>query len=71
MVMDSAYTLAYYWSIRVLSPILFSLYIDGLLQKLRHQGLGCHVGGTWMGAAGYADDLALKAPSRQSMVKML
>ena len=28
----------------VLSPILFSIYIDSLLQKLKESGLGCHVG---------------------------
>ena len=55
----------------VLSPTLFSVYLDGLLKELRNQGLGCHVAGVWMGAAGYADDLALLAPSRETMKKML
>ena len=35
----------------VLSPTLFSVYIDGLLQELRQLGLGCHIGGWWYGAA--------------------
>ena len=43
----------------VLSPILFSIYIDSLLQKLKDSGLGCHVGRTFAGAFDYADDLAL------------
>ena len=47
----------------VLSPTLFSVYLDDLLQELRHLGVGCHVGGVWVGAAGYADDLILLAPS--------
>ena len=55
----------------VLSPTLFSVYLDGLLKELRNQGLGCHVAGVWMGAAGYADDLALLAQSRETMSKML
>ena len=44
----------------VLSPTLFSVYLDDLLKELRHLGLGCHVGGVWVGAAGYADDLILQ-----------
>ena len=55
----------------VLSPALFACYLDDLLKKLRQKGLGCHVAGKWMGAAGYADDLVLLAPSRGSMSKML
>ena len=54
----------------VMSPTLFAVYLDGL-QELRSQGFGCHVEGGWMGAAGYADDLALLAPSRKTMSKML
>ena len=34
-------------------------------------GLGCHMGGVWVGAAGYADDLILLAPSRTAMQHML
>ena len=28
----------------VLSPTLFAVYLDGLLVKLKEQGVGCHVG---------------------------
>ena len=55
----------------VLSPTLFSVYLDDLLKELRQLGIGCHVGGVWVGAAGYADDLILTAPSRTAMVRML
>ena len=55
----------------VLSPALFSVYLDDLLKELRRLALGCHVGGVWVGAAGYADDLILLAPSRTAMKKML
>ena len=55
----------------VLSPCLFSVYVDDLLKRLRHLGLGCHMGGMWVGAAGYADDLILLAPSRTAMQQML
>ena len=47
----------------VLSPGLFTLYIDGLLQTLQQLGVGCHVGETFAGAFGYADDIVLLAPS--------
>ena len=45
----------------VLSPTLFSVYLDDLLKELRLLGVGCHMGGVWVGAAGYADDLILLA----------
>jgi hypothetical protein len=57
----------------VMSPALFSVYLDDLIQELRTLGLGCHIGGWWMGACGYADDLILLAPVRsvlQAMVKV-
>ncbi len=28
----------------VLSPILFAIYVDGLLHKLQNSGVGCYVG---------------------------
>ena len=55
----------------VLSPALFSVYLDELLQELRQLGVGCHVGGWWYGAACYADDLVLLAPARTAAVMML
>ena len=55
----------------VLSPTLFSVYLDELLKELRLLGVGCHMGGAWVGATGYADDLILLAPSRTAMKKML
>ena len=55
----------------VLSPALFSVYLDDLILKLRQLGLGCHVGGWWMGACGYADDLIMLAPVRSVLQKMV
>ena len=45
--------------------------MDDLLSRLRKSGVGCHVGGVFAGAVGYADDLLLLAPSRSGMQKML
>ena len=42
-----------------MSPMLFTLYLDGLIQKLKHSGIGCHIGRTYCGVFGYADDLAI------------
>ena len=57
----------------VSSPILFSVYINDLIVQLRKAGLGCHLGGLFVGCLGYADDLLLLSGSRcglQSMVNM-
>ncbi len=51
----------------VLSPILFSVYIDELLQRLSLLGIGCHLGNHSVCALGYADDIALLAPSPSAM----
>merc|ERR1711873_247191 len=56
----------------VMSPYLFSAcYLDDLIVKLRSLKLGCHVGGVWMGASAYADDLALLAPDRYTLQRMV
>ena len=47
----------------VLSPILFSLYIDDLLMELAESGVGCHWDGLFIGALAYGDDLTSMAPS--------
>ena len=55
----------------VLSPVLFSVYLDDLLGELRKLQLGCSIGGCWFGGCGYADDLILLAPNREVLQKML
>ena len=55
----------------VLSPALFSVYMDDLIIMLRKSGVGCHVGGVFCGVVGYADDLCLLAPNRSAMEVML
>lgn len=54
-----------------LSPILFTVYLDGLLCKLKHSGIGCHIGRNYCGAFGYADDLALVSPTIYGLKKMI
>ena len=46
----------------VLSPILFTDYIDKFLTRLRESGVGRHTNGVFADAFGYADDIVLLAP---------
>ena len=45
----------------VLSPILFAIYTDGLLNRLEDIRVGCHMGCRFTGALAYADDITLLA----------
>ncbi len=51
----------------VLSPVLFTLYIDELLLRLKKSGLGCYIFHIFAGAFGYADDVRLVSQTRKSM----
>ena len=55
----------------VLSPVLFTLYIDALLNDLKDLGVGCHWDGTFVGAMYYADDIILLAPCPSALCIML
>ena len=54
-----------------MSPILFGIYYDELLCKLKNSGLGCKIGNVFAGAFAYADDATLLCPSKQGINKML
>ena len=56
----------------VLPPILFTLYID-LLMDLKDQGVGCFwdMSSYFVGALCYADDLVLLAPSPSALRIMI
>ena len=55
----------------VLSPILFSVSMDGLFGRLRESGIGCHMGNQYTGGVGYADDLSLLVPSRKGLQSVI
>ena len=55
----------------VLSPILFTLYIDDLLKELLQSNVGCYWENIFVGALAYADDLTLLAPSPSALRKLL
>ena len=55
----------------VLSPILFTVYIDDLLLELEKQGVGCFWKHHFVGAVCYTDDVALITPSAPALCLML
>ena len=55
----------------VLSLILFMLYLDQLISRLRHIGVDCHMNGLFTRICIYADGITLLAPSRANLALML
>ena len=54
-----------------LSPLLYSIYVMGMVEKLEEEGLGVKEGDYWCGALLYADDVVLLAESPDELQKML
>jgi exonuclease III len=55
----------------VLSPVLFALYVDSLIENLRVSGYGCHFGDLFLGCVMYADDLLLLSASLLDLQRMI
>ena len=55
----------------VLSPVLFTVYLDNLLKTLKQRNIGCKIGNSYLGVFGYADDLTLLCPSLTGLKEML
>ena len=56
----------------MLSPILFSIYIDILIESLQTSGYGCRVGDVYnVGCVAYADDILILTASLFSLNKMI
>ena len=55
----------------VSSPIFFSIYVDKLIHLLRKAGIGCTIGGIYVGIVVYADDIFLLCPSRAGLQSMV
>jgi hypothetical protein len=55
----------------VLSPILFNVYMDELINDLKQEGHGCWVGSKYYGVLVYADDILLLAPTVKSLSSMI
>ena len=55
----------------VLSPLLFALYLDPLLKRLRDSNVGCYMDQTPVNSFSYADDIVILSPSITAMVKLI
>ena len=55
----------------VLSPDLYSIYVDDLITKLKQANKGCHYGNYFAAALFYADDMAILAPSVKGLQLLL
>jgi hypothetical protein len=55
----------------VISPILFTVYMDELIEELCKSGFGCKIGNVYYGILIYADDIFLLAPTITALQHML
>ena len=55
----------------ILSPLLFSIYKDELVSRLKNSGIGCWISNMYYGALSYADDVVLLCPSLRGLQSML
>ena len=55
----------------VLSPVLFTMYIDCLIDRVEKKGIGCHVGNRNVSIFVYADDIILLSPTFGAMKALL
>ena len=53
------------------SPGFFAVYVDDMVTMLRRLGYGCHIINTFIGCILFADDLALLAPTRRALQRMI
>ena len=53
------------------SPLLFTVYMDGLFRRLSRTGMGCFMGSMFLGCLGYADDVALLAPTLPALERLI
>ena len=56
---------------RVLSQLLFNVYLDELTLLLREQDVVCHMNGMFVGAFCHADDVILLVPTGMALNAML
>lgn len=55
----------------VLSPVLFNVYVNSIIQNLQMSKYGCVIGSQFLGCIMYADDLVLLSPSVCELQKMI
>ena len=55
----------------ILSPVLFAVYMDTLIVRLRSSGFGCKIADKYYGCLVYADDIMLISHTANAMRRML
>ena len=55
----------------ILSAVLFTVYVDELLLRLKRLQVGCQIDGEYAGALAYADDIALLCPTISGLKQMI
>ena len=55
----------------ILSPTLYCIYVDSLVQILKDAGIGCHIRDSFISILLYADDMCLVAPSLKGLQRLL
>ena len=55
----------------ILSPVLFSIYMDDLFVLLSRSGIGCHIDDSCVNHVFYADDLCLMAPCAIALQELI
>ncbi len=55
----------------VLSLVLFAVYIDGLLNKLKNGGVGCYMGNKFIGGVSFAVYIKLLTTTHKGLNKLI
>ncbi len=51
----------------VFSPVLFAVYMHGLLRQLKDSVVGCYMDNHFVGAIAYTEDIILICPTKKSL----
>ena len=55
----------------VLSPVLFAVYVNSIIEQLSSSGHGCHMGNVFLACVMYGDDLLLISASLYDLQQMI
>ena len=55
----------------ILSPLLFAVFMEELVQRIKRMGVGVNIDGEKLGILTFADDVVLMAESREEMERMI
>ncbi len=55
----------------MVSPLIFTVYIDELIYHIQKSGIGCFIGQEYYGCLGFADTFVLLCPSVKGLQRMV